>query len=453
MSEPVGLGERPVEAPIRSRIAVDAEARRFAFEKDPLGDRVHAWIAAGALALQPLTPLTAIVGLCILAGYAVLRLHATYRCYRTFFGGGLLWAWVAVFGWIALSISWSPTPAEALGDLGKLRVILLLFGLWPVVHHGRLLILGLAAGCAFNAVVQVLMLVGVVDSPYYEVGEEMLHTGGLSKHPGMTAVFAAVATVLMLGGLVRRSGSRGIALLLLLGSVVNILCAGNRTILLVWPVAVVVTLVSIVRAWGVGFRLIAMVALLLASMVVVTVILKPGSTPLSRVGAVVTEVSSATNEQDYSSSAASRFLWWRESIPIGLEAPILGHGAGSSTAAYEKRLGRLEEADQATGFRATSDPHATWAMAWVEQGIVGVLLWGVFFALGFINAFRLSRLDPTWIGLPSAWLVFLGFAATSSVTMSTYTMSLCVILVAFTIPRSMFDPTSHRGDSEASPAN
>ena len=437
----------------RGDLDPDAKARAFAVTKDPLGDRVHAWIAAGALALQPLTPLTAIVGLCVLAGYAVLRLHATAACYRTIWRGGLLWAWVAVFGWITLSLAWSPTPSEALGDVGKLRVILLLFGLWPIVHHGRRLILGLAAGCALNAVIQVLMLSEIVASPHLEPGQTILHTGGLSKHPGMTAVFAAVATVLLLGDLVRRSGDRRLVLVLLLGSIVNILCAGNRTVLLVWPVAVVAALVSIGRVRGTSLRTVWMIVLVLASMVLATAILKPGSTPLGRVGAVITEVNSATGERDYSSSGASRFLWWRESIPIGFERPILGHGAGSSRDAYERRLERLEEAEQATGFRATSDPHATWAMAWVEQGIVGVLLWGVFFGLGFLHAFRLSRRDPTWIGLPAAWLVFLAFAATSSVTMSTYTMSLGVILVAFTIPRPIVDPIASRVDAEASPAS
>ena len=105
-------------------------------------------------------------------------------------------------------------------------------------------------------------------------------------------------------------------------------------------------------------------------------------------------------------------------------------------------VGQEQEQDQAVS-----------SLAWVEQGVVGVLLWGVFFALGFLNAFRLSRIDPMWIGLPAAWLVFLGFAAASSITMSTYTMSLAVILVAFTIPRSIFDPTSPQGDFEANPAN
>ncbi|MCP4834636.1 MAG: hypothetical protein GY895_07695, partial [Phycisphaera sp.] len=83
-------------------------------EKDPLGDVVHAWIAGLAFGLQPLSPVAAWIGLAILAGYAVLRLHATWRCLPLLLRSPLMLAWLAMAIWSLLAIIWSSDPAEGI---------------------------------------------------------------------------------------------------------------------------------------------------------------------------------------------------------------------------------------------------------------------------------------------------------------------------------------------------
>lgn len=439
--------------PFAQEDRADWAARRHAFLKDPLGDRVQAWIGAFALAMQPLTPLTAFIGLLILLVHSVLRLHATAGCYRTIFRGGLFSAWIAVLAWIGLSIVWSPDPWTGLDDFRKIRVVFLILGLWPVVHHARLLIVGLSAGCAINALVQLAMLTGLVASPHQSPSLDVLFTGGLSKHPGMTALFAAVSSVLLLGLVLRRGLAIWLFVPLFLGSAANVLFAGNRTVFLSVPVAVVFLIGMVLRRRGFRRRY---VLLLLASVTIVAIgvtALAPGASVGDRLGSLRREVVAAASDANYNSSGGYRFLWWRESLSIGSASPIAGHGAGSSRTEYAEHLQSLD-IENLKPNAYTGDPHSTFVLAWVEQGAIGLILWCVFFAVAFRNALRQVARDPGWIGLPAAWLLFVAFGVTSSITMSTYTMSMGAILVVLTIPRSSVDPTrSPTPDAEASSAS
>ena len=460
MSDAPGTRSRPREresvSPTMSR---DESARRFAVEKDPLGDRVHAWFATAALALQSLTPVTALVGLIVLAGYAGLRLHATAKCYRTLIAGPLLPILVAILAWTAMSIIWSPDPEAGLDNLGKYRVGLLVFGLWPVVHHARMLILGLGFGAAVNAVVQILMILHVVPDPHFQPvdpSDVMTHTGGLTRHPGMTALFASMSSVLLLGLVLQRIADLRIAIALWFGCIVNVALAGNRTIYLALPVALAAVVVTNMWIGGVRRRSIGLAGLCAAVFIVGGVALTPA---IDRLQMLYTELESALTSDEFSSSGGARFAWWKTSVPIGLEDPLIGHGGGSTRVVFEERMDEIGGRDEstsetgATGMISTGDPHSTLLLAWVEQGGIGVGLWCALFATAVFQSLARAVRDPAWRGLPAAWLILLAYALTNSITMSTFTMSALAVLVTFTVPISRFDPRRSSNDSKASLAS
>ena len=141
-----------------------ADLLAYGREKDPRGDVVHAWIAGLAFGLQPLTPVAAWIGLVILAGYAVLRLHATWRCLPLLLRMPLMVAWIAMALWTLLAIIWSSDPEQGIDNAGALRVILLITASWPILDRWRPIVFGLAAGSAVQMVFQLLMYVGGMEN-------------------------------------------------------------------------------------------------------------------------------------------------------------------------------------------------------------------------------------------------------------------------------------------------
>jgi O-antigen ligase len=130
---------------------------------------------------------------------------------------------------------------------------------------------------------------------------------------------------------------------------------------------------------------------LLAAVVALTALSWTASSYLRlRVGNVSTEIETFTPTHDTSSGA--RLSFWKNSLSIISDAPLMGHGTGSTKAMFAKMTG-----GDATAPGAASNPHNQVFAIAIPLGIVGVLLliamWGAHVRLFWARDFA------AWVGL------------------------------------------------------
>lgn len=415
----------------------------WGIRKDPLGHRVHWWIAWFALILQPIHVSAAAVGQGVLIAYAVLRLHATWRSLVPLLRSPVMGFSLAIVVWTLLAIAWSPDPAKGWSALRTMRFVLFVFALWPVLDRPVGLALALAVGCGVQAFCQVLVYLGWLTHADYPPGSM---NGGLGKHPGYTALWSACTAMMFLGlGLVDRR-RRKIALGVLAVTSVSVVLSGSRSLLIAQPLGVAAVLLTGLRSgirWFADRRFLVVLSAIVV--VVAGVLLMPGSLPRARIAKMFDEISLAVERSDLDSSSGLRLLWWRESLPIFKEAPILGHGTGSTRFEFDRRLetlfsarsgksGSFESASAQWG--RTDNLHSMIATEAVERGLVGLGLWAGLVASAMLTSWRRIGIDPLAIGMIGAWTVFCVYGIANSLQQSGITTALLGVLVCFTIPRS-----------------
>ena len=152
-----------------------------------------------------------------------------------------------------------------------------------------------------------------------------------------------------------------------------------------------------------------------------------------------------------------RLIWWRESLPIVEEAPIIGHGTGSTAVAYAAQFDQTTGSDIPSRATGTDNPHSTIVTEAIERGGVGLVLWAVFVLLALKAAWRRATFDPAFSGLFGAWVILFIFGVGNSIQLSGIITAVMGMLIAFTIRRPpVQDPTLSDSDhaaTEASPAS
>ena len=404
---------------------------------DPRGHLAHAWIAAVALGMQPLTPVTSWIGLAMLAGYAVLRLHATWRCLFLLLRLPLMQAWLGMCLWCLLAIAWSSDPSKGWDNAGVLRVTLLITACWPVVDRWRLLFFGMAAGSLVQTVFQCLMYAGVMENINQAYSAWGL-TGGLSRHTGNTAVWAATSACLMFGIAIGDARFRGWAILMGIGCLVGVVLSGSRTLLLAVPAAAAVLGVAmLLRPSGSRrFVPVLLVGVLLGGVGIVSAsLLLPGASPRTRLTNMISEIELAVVDRNYDSSGGLRYFWWREAIAMEGVNPVIGQGNGSFRTEFSRHLDTRRESSFPQKYAYTNNPHSTIVLEMIERGAVGLCLWAAIFGLGFTGAWRSMRRNPGGTGLVCGWIILLFYGFSNSLQLSGFTMSLAAVMVLFSLPR------------------
>ncbi len=403
--------------------------------RDPLGDRVHFWIAVLALAMQPIHPIPAAIGQGMVIFYALLRLHATWRGAMPLLRSPLVVVAILVPVWTAVAVVWSPDPRVGLEDLLPLRFPLFALCLWPMRDRVRPLVFALATGCAVQALVQTSMFVGLVPNLNTQY-EAWTQTGGLGKHPGNTALFAAVVLPILLGRLMVAEDRRVPTAFLVILCAASVVLAGNRTLFLVVPVALTVALLRVAVSrrfirdrWR--STLVAGTTVVLA--IVLTPIVAPNSLVVKRIDAMVREVERAFVDGQYQSSGGRRLYWWREALPVVRAAPVLGHGSGSMLSAMSAHLEASRSEAEVERF-VTDNPHSTLVTEAIERGAIGVLLWSLLAWFGLAGARRVSNIEPHLTGLVAAWIVLVGYGLSASVQLSGINTAVLAILLFLTLP-------------------
>lgn len=124
-------------------------------------------------------------------------------------------------------------------------------------------------------------------------------------------------------------------------------------------------------------------------------------TPYKQINKAWQEITNIDNAKHLTSGGA-RVIFIKNTIPIIIDSPIIGHGLKSMPIEYAKQVKDLKDWKSVV----TRDPHNQYILILAEQGIIGLLLF-----FGFIIACFYQRAEPfyKYIGLS----VLLGWMTTS----------------------------------------
>jgi len=262
--------------------------------------------------------------------FNLVRVKNVYRLWwQSLFLPGI--ALIALFGaWMAISLAWSPDPAQGLDHMGALRWIWIVFVLWPVIDRRRYLIAAYAIGFLAGNAVQVAQALQPVTglvlfdrmpgrlSGWWDpvVGGSMLcaalgiHLGGAVYGSGRVR-WVALAGVAVTLACVVMTGTRGAwiasAMLLALGSLLWIRRAGPRRRLLL-PLAILAS-VALIACAGTAWLL-------------------RDSALADRVQRGVEEISLALDEGEYSTETGARIFMNKRALEAFGQHPVRGVGAG-----------------------------------------------------------------------------------------------------------------------------
>lgn len=404
------------------------------------------------LGLQPLSPALASIGQAAIIGIAVAR-FVVDPSMRTEVAAVLrrpaAWLGLAVVAWSLLALLWSPDPGVGLHRGLMIRAALTTLALAPILTRPWPLVTGLAIGVGLEALAQTLMFTGLVPDQHYE---PMTVSGGLSKHPGNIAVWAGVVGLLLAGRSASfrirpraatpatvEPGPGAASTVILVGlALTSVIVAGNRSLLLGLPVAILVLAITILVRGSVRTR--RSMLLGLGSLAVVGVVVSfvaPDLAPVQRVRDLAQEVSGgldAETADEVDTSGGLRMLWWRESLVILQDAPVIGHGSGATRTAFDRHLSTLDPGTVPE--RAyTDNPHSSIAFELVERGLLGTALASVFLGAMFVGSVGRCRRNPSLAGLPAAWLLLLAYATGNTIQLSMYPLILTAFLAALTLAR------------------
>jgi O-antigen ligase len=100
---------------------------------------------------------------------------------------------------------------------------------------------------------------------------------------------------------------------------------------------------------------------------------------ISQIGTDIQAIESSSDDAKASISTASRMDFWRKAIEFIRQAPLLGHGAGSTKSLYAGT-----EADRPSPYgEAVPDPHNQFLAITIQTGLMGgallILMWIVHF--------------------------------------------------------------------------
>lgn len=304
---------------------------------------------------------------------------------------------LAFFALVLAGMLWSDAPAHdrmhQLGQVAKFLLLPLLIYHFARSPRGLAVFTAFLISCALLAVVSfVVALDPLLSAKLYFSRGPFLPTSGVfvknyidqGQEFSLCAVALAypVATALKQGRMKIAAGLAAVAL----GLVANMMfVVSSRTALVTMPVMLVIFLLLHLR-WQTALAAIAVAALV--------VVATWYASPHLRATVDKTFVDyRETMVQNNESGMGSRLIYWSKSVKFIAEAPLLGHGTGSTRGLFEKAaIGEI-------GARAmvVSDPHNQTLNVAIQWGALGVVVLYAMW-LTHLALFRGEGL-VSWIGL------------------------------------------------------
>ena len=304
---------------------------------------------------------------------------------------------LVLVAWVLLGVLWSDAPSadriNQLAQVGKLLVLPLLIYHFARSPRGLWVFTAFLISCAILSLVSCLVALDPsLSAKLYASRGTFTPTSGIFVRnyidQGQEFSLCAVALAYPVVTLLSEGRTRKALLLaaLALWLVVNLLFViTSRTALVTMPIMLAVFALMHLR-WRVALALLGGFALLVA-------VAWFGSHQLQvTVGKFFTDYG-YTSIQNNETGIGSRLIYWQKSLGFFADAPVIGHGTGSTRGLFEQAAVGEKGALAAV----VSNPHNQTLNVAVQWGLVGVaLLWAMW--LVHLSLFRGQGL-VSWIGL------------------------------------------------------
>ncbi len=355
-----------------------ADARLYARQRDPIGDRFHFAFALLYLFCLSVSASAAAVAYAILGVYAALRLHCTWRAClfvldRPLWNLMLLWT-----AWQALSILWSPDQSQGLDELSPFRAVAAILFLWPLFDRAALLVAAFLAGVFFENLVQALQGFGLLEARS-GAGDRL--TGLI--HPIQTGALCAMAIFWHASAALRgRSSIRLLALIGGLSALLGLVLTGSRG---PWiSAAAAGSLGLLALLWKLPWKgRVLLLTAVTVSAVLVAVIPASRNLVTQRWERAVLDLSEAAEGQ-LKTDVGLRLANWQAALEVYRAHPVIGVGAGGFNEAVEETSRREE-------VRWSQHAHSLYAQVAATTGTIGLVLMGLVLIGGLVASVRVSR--------------------------------------------------------------
>ncbi|NIK49605.1 O-antigen ligase family protein [Variibacter gotjawalensis] len=300
-----------------------------------------------------------------------------------------------VLGFVALallSVLWSEAPTwverfKGVGPFAKLVLIVLVFIQFSRSRRGWWVLLAFLVSCT---VVLIVSYATVIFGDGRLGGRTTYYGVPVKDYISQNGQFVLCAVGLLAfayqRGCVSAYGQAAALIALALAFLFNVFyIQTSRTALVVLPVLCIVFALTRLRA--------VHAAAVIGSIIVLAgAVWMSSSTVRNRVMLTFNEASAYSAHSTDRSSTAERLEFWRKSVAIVQDAPILGHGAGSIPTTFA----RLAKGEGLGGIVAHNAHNQTFNIA-IQLGIIGVImLFAMWITHGLL--FRGESL-VAWIGL------------------------------------------------------
>ena len=282
---------------------------------------------------------------------------------------------------ILIGMSWSPTPFASGGGAGHYLKLLLI----PVAmacaftpRQGLQTGYGFLAGCLVILVLSFLSFFVHLPPPFHGAMDGV----PFKDNAVQSGCFALCAFALALGGVSAWAGGnrrRGAAMLVLalvfLADIFMIYISKTGVLM---TAALVALFVVHAGGWrrslliGAPIVLVAAIALWSSG---------PAQRRLAQIATDIQAVDSGKGESEATLSTASRLDFWSKAVEFIEQAPLFGHGTGSTKSLYQS----LEATRPSPYGEAVPDPHNQFFAIAIQVGLVGgailLVMWAVHFSL------------------------------------------------------------------------
>ena len=288
---------------------------------------------------------------------------------------------VALYALIVIGMLWSPTPFAAGGGVGHYAKLLLI----PVAmacaftpRQGLQIGYGFLAGCLVVLALSFLSFFILLPAPFRHAMDGV----PVKDNAVQSGCFALCAFALALGGVSawvegnrRRAAAMLILALVFLADIFMIFISKTGILM---TAALVALFVVQTEGWRRSL-LIATPVVLIAAIALWTS--PPAQRRLAEIATDIHAVDSGKGTSEATLSTASRLDFWRKAVEFIEQAPLFGHGTGSTKSLYQS----LEATRPSPYGEAVPDPHNQFFAIAIQVGLVGgailLAMWAVHFSM------------------------------------------------------------------------
>ena len=293
---------------------------------------------------------------------------------------------VGLFLLLLIGMSWSPTPFAPGGGIGRYAKLLLIpiAMATPFTAREALQIgYGFLAGCLVVLVLSFLSFFISLPPPFHSAMVDPRMAGVPMKDNAVqSGCFALCAFALALGGVSvwvegnRRRAAAMIVLALVFLADIFMIFISKTGILM--TAALIGLFVVHAEGWKRSLLIAAPIAL------VVAIALWSSAPAQRRLAEIATDIHAVDGDKGSSEatlSTASRLDFWSKAVEFIKEAPLFGHGTGSTKSLYQS----LEATRPSPYGEAVPDPHNQFFAIAIQVGLVGgailLVMWAVHFSM------------------------------------------------------------------------